>query len=129
MLNLRRGLFRTWICLSVLWVSVIGGVTLTHAYGVARENDWGIFEFDEVMKPDPNNPGELIWVPCSELPASECAPTPGPSEFGVWWSAFETPVEATFVPPVGLLFAGLATLWVVTGFRAPSRMPTLTAGD
>jgi hypothetical protein len=57
-MNVRRGLWRTWIFLSVLWI--IGTVTL--AYFVLLESVARKYQYVYIMKKDVGDPNKVDWT-------------------------------------------------------------------
>jgi len=104
-----RGLFRTWIVLTTLWIGAVGYVTLQVHYSgrVLTDEEVGIppsitksMTYEEVMaaKPpfDPTKPYEVLRPPID----------------------YPRAIALSLMPPGLLLFLGCAGWWVLRGFRA-----------
>jgi hypothetical protein len=94
-LRIRRGLSRLWIALSVLWIGGVGVVTwrsLPTKYELTK-----------------------AFVPVQ--PSGE--PTFDPHEFALFkrTEVIKSGAEIALIPPALVLVIGLASVWVVRGFR------------
>src|ERR1700720_3811923 len=101
-LRIKRGLFRLWIALSVLWIC-----------GVAVTTDWGRL----------TNSGECAKCQSQEQ-CFDALKAAGKNPFGAYdpqdiagWDEVEVRAGFALIPPVFLLALGAASVWVVRGFR------------
>lgn len=105
-----RGLFRTWIVLTILWIGAIGYVTLQDHYsgrgltdeevGITPQSIAKPITNDEMIaaKPpfDPTKPYEVLRPPIN----------------------YPRVIALSMVPPGLVLLFGCAGWWVLRGFRA-----------
>jgi hypothetical protein len=105
-----RGLFRTWIVLTTLWIGAVGYVALQDHYsgrgltdeevGITSQSIAKAMTYDEAMaaKPpfDPTKPYEVLRPPIN----------------------YARVLSLALIPPSLLLVLGCAGLWVLRGFRA-----------
>jgi hypothetical protein len=129
-MNWQRGLFRTWVFTTALWLIVFGGSSFWRWY----EDPWRVVSInpiththttpvgpDELVLPDPSHSGKM--VPCSDLPerlATGCgraSPTPD-ADYSPWWASLEAPALITFGPPVALLVVGIGVFWALRGYKS-----------
>jgi hypothetical protein len=101
-MNWRRGAWRTWLALTVVWIALVGGTLWVQ---------WDV----ETPK---------ITLSSDELPAGSLDPKQwtdeqlSTAERLLYWKLAEIWAPWAIVPPIALLVAGMAVAWVVRGFRA-----------
>jgi hypothetical protein len=110
-LNYRRGLFRLWVILSVLWIAGVGLVSGSDVY----------LEFRKVAALDAarSRLREAEARPGEPLKPDELPPEANPFlgfELDPWSSLRRTGAVA-LLPPLALLALGAALGWVFSGFQ------------
>ena len=111
---MRRGFFRLWVFLSVLWAGAVIIYLEPHS-------DWRSYRTGQALLSGSESPTEAV-----QLAIKARAKRDGITEIEVMEQLRDAKLKdlwdyvfATTVPPVGLLLLGLSVGWVVAGFKRP----------
>jgi hypothetical protein len=105
--NLRRGLFRTWVILAVIWVVTCGIFAFVQRGALFPHST-----ISSISNADPSLISQFNSV-ATPLPGTETAPPP-PANIDVL--AYEFAAGVVIMPPLLLLIFGASVLWAVSGF-------------
>jgi hypothetical protein len=108
-MNWRRGLIRLWIVSSLCWIGFVGWT----AY--AQESERAAQEFaDNVCMEWKRREGANPFD-CFDTPSGPFHTLPVRPVFGKAWVKHYASIA--FLPPLGVLIAGVLVLWIAAGFR------------
>jgi hypothetical protein len=107
-LRIKRGLFRLWIALSVLWIC-----------GVAVTTDWGrLSNSGECAKAKTQEECSAALAAAGKNPFGAYVPDKAVmAPAGIAWDEVAVRAGFALIPPVLVLALGAASVWVVRGFR------------
>jgi hypothetical protein len=106
-MNIRRGFFRLWICISVCWILASGWVLRDDLY---FGEPWTMTRSDCPSDIDKTRP-------LSEWTDQEIECVLSTHYWANRWEAAKT----VFLPPLGLLVLGGLIGWIIQGFRPKSK--------
>jgi hypothetical protein len=103
-MNWKRGLLRTWIVFSALWLALIIGIAVTDkSVPTIRHGCDELRDFvDDAGKPLPDQ--DVVIARCEAL----------------WRTERISLAEMALVPPVTLFCVGILLWWIANGFRTRS---------
>jgi len=112
MMNVRRGLLRLWLVLSIGWIIAVG----VHAYSVWPTNIGGLWTaYQALVGAAPIVQKETPTV--EELRESRQQELLGRLKRGIARAIIRPHLQWAFGPPIAVLIIGAALGWAIAGFQ------------